>query len=153
MAAMIKNPKDFWAGLMYVGVGAAAILFASELPMGSAVRMGPAYFPSLLGGLLILLGAAALIRSLIVPGEGIGALAWREVLLVVAAVVLFGLLLASAGFIVACLVLVLVVAYASSEFRWRPAILLAAGLTVFSVLIFANLLGVPLPLLGSWFGQ
>lgn len=53
----IKNPKDFWAGLMFIGTGAFFALFAfANYQMGTAVRMGPAYFPFLLGGLLAVLG-------------------------------------------------------------------------------------------------
>ena len=60
----IKSPKDFWAGLMFIGFGMFFALWAvSNYQMGSAVRMGPAYFPALLGGLLAVLGAMVLIES------------------------------------------------------------------------------------------
>jgi hypothetical protein len=139
--------------MMYVGLGVAAIWFSRNLAMGSAMRMGPAYVPNILAGLLILLGAAALCRSLVVPGERLGAFAWREALLVIAAVVLFGLLLAGAGFVVASVSMVMLGAYAGSEFRWRSSILLAVGLAAFSVFVFVYLLSMPLPLVGSWFGE
>lgn len=153
MTSLIKHPKDFWAGLIYVGLGAAAIWFVRTLPMGKAMRMGPAYFPCVLGGLLILLGLASLCRSLIIPGAALERFAWCELFLIVIAVVLFGLLLEGAGFVIASSVLVLTGAYAGKLFRWRTAILLAAGLTIISALVFVTLLSVPLPLLGRWFGQ
>jgi hypothetical protein len=59
----IRNGKDFWAGLMFVGAGLSFMLVAQNYPMGSAVRMGPAYFPTMLGGLLAILGAVVLIRA------------------------------------------------------------------------------------------
>ncbi len=60
----IKSPKDFWAGLMFVGFGLFFALWAIfNYQMGSAVRMGPAYFPALLGGLLTILGAMVLVES------------------------------------------------------------------------------------------
>ena len=55
MKLEIRNNKDFWAGMMFIGIGAAAMFIARDYPFGSALRMGPGYFPSVLGGILILL--------------------------------------------------------------------------------------------------
>ena len=153
MASLIRHPKDFWTGAMYAGLGAAAIFLPRDYGLGSALRMGPAYFPSIIGGLLLLLGGIALIRAFVVPGDKIEPFAWRELLLVLGAVVLFGVLLQGAGLIVSTVILVLLGAYGSVKFRWRSAVPLAVGLAAFSVLVFAKALGVPLPILGSWFGQ
>src|SRR5450759_1350672 len=62
-AMHIKNGKDFWAGLMFVGAGLSFMLVSQNYPMGSAVRMGPAYFPTMLGGLLAVLGAMVFFRA------------------------------------------------------------------------------------------
>jgi hypothetical protein len=62
-AMHIKNGKDFWAGLMFFGAGLSFMLVAQNYPMGSAVRMGPAYFPTMLGGLLAVLGAIIFFRA------------------------------------------------------------------------------------------
>jgi hypothetical protein len=59
----ITNGKDFWSGLMFVGFGLAFVFISRSYPMGSALRMGPAYFPTVLGGLMAVLGAIVLIRS------------------------------------------------------------------------------------------
>ncbi len=149
--AVIRNPKDFWAGLIYLGIGLGAFHLAQDYEMGTAVRMGPGYFPKVLASLLGLIGLIALVRSFLRPGEAIGRLAWRPAFLVLGATVLFGLLVRGAGLALSLFVLVLVSAYASRQFRWRPTLLLALGLTVFSVLVFLKGLGIPLPLLGSWF--
>jgi len=67
----IKNPKDFWAGVMFVGTGAFFLVWAvANYQMGTAVRMGPAYFPVLLGGLLVVLGAIVLMGSFVVGASG-----------------------------------------------------------------------------------
>jgi hypothetical protein len=60
--------------------------------MGSSFRMGPGYFPSVLSGLLILLGAIMTALALRVPHVegGHGRLPWRGILLVVGATLLFG---------------------------------------------------------------
>lgn len=149
----IRNPKDFWAGLIYLVAGLAAVHIAQDYAMGSAVRMGPGYFPKVLGSVLALIGLIALVRSFLRPGEAIGRLAWRETLLVLGATFLFGLLVRGAGLAISLLVLVTVSAYASRQFRWRPTLFLAFGLALFSVLVFIKGLGIPLPLWGSWFAR
>ncbi|MBI2313666.1 MAG: tripartite tricarboxylate transporter TctB family protein [Betaproteobacteria bacterium] len=152
MSSFIRHPKDFWAGVIYAALGIAAVILGRDYPMGSAFKMGPAYFPTVLGGLLALVGVIAVVRSFVKPGEAITPFAWKEVILVLAATVVFGVLLRGAGLVVALIVLVLASAYASVKFRWVPSIALAIGMTVFSILVFVKGLGVPLQILGSWFG-
>ncbi|HVS25707.1 MAG TPA: tripartite tricarboxylate transporter TctB family protein [Burkholderiales bacterium] len=149
---MIRNPKDFWAGVIYTAIGLAAVVIGKDYGMGSATKMGPAYFPTLLGALLALIGLAAIVRSFLRAGESIGVFAYKGIALVTVATVLFGLLVRGAGIVIAIFVLVLMSAYASVKFRWGHSIALAVGLTVFCVLVFIKGLGIPLPMLGSWFG-
>ncbi len=59
----IKDGKDFWAGVMFIGLGLAFVLFSRNYPMGTAVRMGPAYFPTWLGGMMAILGLVCFVRS------------------------------------------------------------------------------------------
>jgi len=69
MAVRIKAPKDFWAGLMFIGIGGFFVIWAlTHYQMGTAVRMGPAYFPAVLGGLLVVLGALVFIESFAMQG-------------------------------------------------------------------------------------
>lgn len=150
--SVIRNPKDFWAGLIYLSMGFTAVYIAQDYSMGSAVRMGPGYFPTVLGVLLALIGLASVLRAFLRPGEAIGRLAWREALIVLGATALFGLLLRGAGLAVSLLTLVVLSAYASQRFRIKSSLLLAIGMTVFSVLVFIKGLGIPLPILGKWFG-
>lgn len=151
MTISVRNPKDFWAGLIYLVIGLAAVYISRDYNMGSAIRMGPAYFPTVLGALLALTGAAAVLRSFWSRGEPVGVFAYKAALLVCGGTVLFAVLLRGAGLIVALAVLVFVSAYASVKFRWSTAVLLAIGLVAFCVLVFVKGLGVPLPLMGSWF--
>lgn len=153
MIALKRNPKDFWAGVLYIAFGLTAILVGRDYGMGSALKMGPAYFPTVLGGLLTLIGLSAVVRAFFRPGERITAFAFKALILVTLATVFFGLLVRGAGLVIALLVLVLVSAYASSKFRWGPSLALAVGLSLFCVLVFVTGLGVPLALLGSWFGE
>jgi hypothetical protein len=148
----IRNPKDFWAGLIYVVLGLAAVYIAQDYEMGTATRMGPGYFPTLLGGFLALIGVVSLVRSFYVPGEPVGTLALKATLLICGATLLFGLMLRGAGMIVSMIVMLLISSYASVRFRLVPAVLLAVGITAFCALVFVRGLGVPMPLVGSWFG-
>lgn len=133
--------------------GASAVLLARDYPFGSTFKMGPGYFPTVLGVLLVLVGLVVTLRGLLQPGTAVGAFAWRQILLVLAATLSFGLLLRGAGLIVAVLILVMVGTYASRFFRWGAAVALAAGMAAFCVLVFVKALGMPIPMLGPWFGQ
>ena len=152
MQGLIRSPKDFWSGAVFVAVGLAAIVFGRDHPMGTAMRMGPAYFPTVLGGLLTLIGLAAVIRSLIRPGEPVGRMALGKLALVTVSIVLFGLLLRPLGLAGAILLLVFVSAYASRRFTWSTALTLAVGLAACCAVVFVKLLGLPIPIFGAWLG-
>jgi len=149
---MRRNPKDFWTGLIYIFFGSSAIFIARDYTMGNAFRMGPAYFPTVLSIILILIGATSLIRSFITPGTPIGAFAFKGLLLVTVSVVFFGFVVRGAGLAFALPLLVIISACASTRFRWRPTLLMAVGLTIFCSLVFIKGLGIPLPIIGPWFG-
>ena len=152
MKSLIRNPREFGAGVIYAAIGIAAIVLGRNYGMGTATKMGPAYFPSLLGALLAAIGMIAIIRSLLVAGKPIEGFTFRGLAMVLAAIVLFGLLARGAGLVVAIFVLVMVSARASVRFRWSHSMALAGGLAAFCTLVFVKGLGIPLPLLGSWFG-
>lgn len=147
-----RNGKDVWSGVLFVSFGLAAILFAYKLPIGTAMRMGPAYFPTVLGGFLVVIGIAVIIRGVLRPGAPVGRFAWGKLALITAAIVLFGLLLRPLGLVVSIVVLVLLSAGASRQFRWLVALALALGLAVFSTIGFGWLLGLPFPILGTCLG-
>src|SRR5262245_49075578 len=132
--------------------GLSAIVIGREYGMGTMLRMGPAYFPTVLGGLLTLIGAISLTRSFLTPGEPVGSLALKPMLFIVVASVLFGFLVRGAGLVVAIPLPMITTAYASIHFRGGATALLAIGMTVFCVLVFIKGLGLPLPIVGSWFG-
>ena len=116
------------------------------------MRMGPGYFPTLLGGLLALIGLSLIIRTFLKPGLAVGRLAYGKVALVTLSNVLFALLLRRLGLAAALILLVVVSAYASRRFRWRAAVPLAVGLAIGSCIIFVWLLGLPIPVRGPWLG-
>ena len=152
MPSFIRHPKDFWTGIIFIFFGLAAVIIGRDYAMGSAARMGPAYFPTMLGGLLACIGLIAVIRSLLRPGDAIGRFAVKELALVLSAVILFSVLLHGAGLVIAVIVLVVLSSCASAQFRRVPVLILAISLAVFSVLVFVKLLGLPMAAFGTWFG-
>jgi hypothetical protein len=142
----IRSPRDFWAGLFFVVIGCAFILMAQNYRLGDMHRMGPAMFPSLVGGLLAALGAVITLRSFVLGGEPVPRLYARPIGFSLLAIVLFGIALRWLGLVAAVAVLVLVGGYAAREVRPLENLALAAGMILFSVAVFVWLLGLPLPL-------
>jgi putative tricarboxylic transport membrane protein len=154
VAALIRGPKDFWTGVIYVVFGGLAFWIARDYGFGTASRMGPGYFPTILGAILVLIGLISLVRSFIVPGEPLGKFALKAGVLILVSTVLFGFLVNRAGLVIALLALVLVSAAASEKFRFEwKAVLGLIVLIAFCALVFVMGLGVPMPLIGTWFGE
>jgi hypothetical protein len=152
MLSFIRDPKDFWAGVIFLIFGLAAVFIGRDYSMGSAGRMGPAYFPSILGGVLTLIGSVSVVRSMIRSGGAVDKFAVREIILIVLAVLLFGLLVRGLGLAIAVILLVMVSGYASVKFKVGPFLAVALGLAVFAVLVFVKALGLPMPMVGAWLG-
>ncbi len=150
MIKLSNNPKEFWAGLIYIGLGVATVWIGRDYPMGTAGRMGAGYFPFLIGSLLAAVGGIALLRSWLVRGEPIGAVALKGVVCITGGIVLFGLLLRPLGLIGALALLLLAGAAASRRFHleWRALAGMAAFIAA-CALVFIIGLGIPMPLLGT----
>jgi hypothetical protein len=142
----IRAPKDFWSGVIFITLGVFFIALATRYRMGDLHRMGPAMFPTMVGGLLAALGAVIAVRSLVFDGPAVAAFAVRPLAFGLLSIVLFGLALQFLGLVIAVAVLVLVSAYASREVRPLQNIALAGVMVAFSVGVFVWLLGLPLPL-------
>lgn len=150
-SGIVRAPKDFWAGAIYVALGLATVLIGLRYSFGSGARMGPGYFPTVLGYMLAVLGSASILRSFIRHGEPIDAWAVKPMLLVVGSTGLFGAILPGAGLVLALLALTLMSAAASQHFGFD--LRAALGLVVLiglCALVFVVGLGVPMPLFGHW---
>jgi hypothetical protein len=144
---------DILAGLIFVAFGLAFAATSLTYELGTPLRMGPGYFPLVLGGILVVLG-------LLIVGKGLvggadtdarpGNVPWRALLLIVAAVLFFGLTVRGLGLVPATAVTVLLTALASYRTGLLAALAIAAGLTVLCVLIFLLALQLRLPLFGPW---
>jgi hypothetical protein len=151
----IKSQKDFWSGLMFMGVGIGFALGALGYSFGSSARPGPAYFPFGLGVLMAILGGSLLFSSLTIEtedGDPIGPWAWKPLLVIVGAVAGFGIVLPKLGMAASLPLLVFISAIAGDEFHWRDAIINAAILTFGSWLIFIKGLGLTIPLWPAFLG-
>lgn len=153
----IKSQQDFFAGLMFMVVGVAFALGAwINYTIGEGARMGPGYFPLVLGILLVGLGGFIIFESLVVEtedGEPIGAFAWKPLGFIIAANLLFGVLLGglpsvglpAMGMIVAIYGLTFVASLAGEEFSFKENIILATVLAIGSYLAFIMLLKLQFP--------
>jgi hypothetical protein len=143
----IKSPKDFWAGLMFLGFGLFFAVWAvTHYQMGSAVRMGPAYFPAVLGGLMAFLGLIIFAGSFVIQGPPVPALNLRPLVLIMAANIAYGYLMKPLGLVLSTAVLVFIAALGGHEFKWKEVTILYIVLIVFSVLVFVKGLTLPFPL-------
>jgi hypothetical protein len=149
----IRNPRDFWAGAIYLALAIVVIWVGRNYQQGTSARMGPGYFPAVLGSILALFGVVSMVRSFIRPGEPIEPMAWKPLVLVLGSVVLFGILLDRLGLLIALPCLIIVSALASRNSRLDVTSVAALiGLVAFCALVFIKGLGVPMPLIGTWLG-
>jgi hypothetical protein len=149
MHAVLRN-KDFWSGVMLIVTGLTAVAIARNYPFGTSLRMGPGYFPTLLGALLLIGGIYLLARGLRSSDTIEGGWSLRAFVIVPLALVLFGYLMDRAGFVPALIVLIVGSAAAGKEFNLVEVLALAVGLTVLSVVVFIWGLGLPYPLLADF---
>lgn len=147
MKIEVRNNKDFWAGMMLIGTGAMAIFIARDYPFGSTTRMGPGYFPSVLGGILVLFGIYIMLMGLRRNEKIQGRWSLRALIVLPLSLVLYGVLMKHAGFIPALAVLIFASAAAGREFKFVEVLLLTLVLTGLSVAVFIWGLGLPYPLI------
>ena len=147
MNARIRSPRDFFAGVIFLLFGLCAVLVGRDYPMGTALRMGAGYFPFVLGALLLILGVVICIQSLVVAGEGLEAIGWRALSLVLLPIGAFAATVDSIGLVAATILMTVVGAAASTESRWREVVVLTIALLGLSVGVFAHGLGLPFQLL------
>lgn len=153
----IHNLKDFAAGLLYILLGLGAMTFIGEGELGTLAQMGPLYFPKIVGACLALTGAAVLVKSLSFRSteadaknaERFTLRAWRPmpVLVILGSAVIFALTLLPCGFLLSAFLTVFASTLAHPSFAWKGSVLLAAGLTALTALIFVYGMGLSVTLL------
>ena len=162
MNIKIKSQQDWWAGWMFVAFGAFFIVFALGTPefldkmigtrliggyqMGSSVRMGPAYFPVVLGGLLAFLGLLVMFDAIVEEGPNVAKFHWRPLLWIGLSSLAFAYLLKPLGLVLASAALVFISAYGGHEFKWKEVTIMSVVLVIFAVLVFVKALSLPFPI-------
>jgi hypothetical protein len=139
----IRNPQDFWAGLMFIGFGLLTVIVARDYPLGSAMRMGPGYFPTWLGSLMIVLGAIVAAMGIRTDGERVTPFAWRPMILLSLSFLLFGYGVDHLGFVPALIAVAFLSSAAGKLFRPVEAAILAVGLAALGVGVFVYGIGLP----------
>jgi hypothetical protein len=156
----LRNPRDFWAGMIFFAVGAAFAIVAvgdpfgifPGYPIGSASRMGPGYFPVVLAIIMAVLGLIISFMSLATDGQPVDKFAVRPLIFILGAVVIFGLLVQKLGIALGIVVLVMVSAYGGHEFKFKEVLITAIILAVSSVLVFVYGLKLPFPIWPEFLG-
>ena len=141
----VKDQRDFWSGILFIAFGCAGLWIGRNYPVGTLVRMGPGFFPLVMCLALVGIGGLVLARSLVVAGEPLERTAVWPQLLILAAIVAFGLLIERIGLAVAVMAVAVVSGIAAQGLRWFELIALALAMSAISVALFVYLLGQPIP--------
>ncbi|WP_075292084.1 tripartite tricarboxylate transporter TctB family protein [Pararhizobium arenae] len=150
MKSLTFDTTNAICGAVFVALGGFFVYECLNLELGTALRMGPGYFPLVLASVLVLLGAIILVQSTRVEGEPMGPIALRGMLFILPAPVFFGLTVRGLGFVPSLFFTALIAAFASQRMKPLMALALAAGITVFSVAVFSYALGLPFERFGPW---
>jgi len=146
----VKSPQDLGAAFVFIAIGAAGLYFGRDLAFGSAGRMGPGYFPTILSGLIFAVGILLGFKSLAADGPPIEPVHIRPLLAILAAILAFGALIERIGLALTTALLTIGAAYARRHVDLKETLLLAAGLALFAVGVFVYGLSQPLP---AWWGR
>jgi hypothetical protein len=146
----VKSPQDLGAGLAFIAIGAAGIIFGRELTYGSAARMGPGYFPTILSYLIIAIGLVIALRGFTLDGPSIQRIPLRPISLVVISILAFGFLIEIIGLALTAIILTFIASAARKEVNWKETAILAVILAVMCVLVFVYGLSQPMP---AWWGR
>jgi len=142
----LSNNRDFIAGLLLALIGVAAVVIARDYPFGTAMWMGPGYFPTVLGAVLALFGSYLIVRGLRFAEAVKGTWGWKPLGLITLSIVLFAATVERLGLIPALVLVLMVSALAARDFRLKEALVLTAVMTAVAVLIFPYALKLPYPL-------
>jgi len=143
MNVRLRDNKDFLAGLLMITIGSVGMYMALDYPFGSALRMGPGYFPRILAGILIAFGLYVGIRGLRTGEKVEGIWGWKPLALITVALWSFGWLMDRVGFIPSLVVLFAITTLAGHEFRLKEVVILATVMILFAWAVFIYGLGLP----------
>jgi ABC-type spermidine/putrescine transport system permease subunit II len=146
----IRSPQDLGAAVVLVAIGLAGAYFGKDLSFGTAGSMGPGYFPIILSWIIVGVGLVLGLTAVTVEGPPIEPIQFRPITVIIAAILVFGILISTAGLAIAAVLLTVLAAYARRDVNLKEAVLLGVGLAVFTVGVFVYGLSQPLP---AWWGR
>ena len=146
----LRNNKDFLAGLLLIVTGALGFYMALDYPFGSALRMGPGYFPRVLSGILIAFGVFILMRSIFSVEKVKGKWGWKPLAFITVSLVVFGFVMNRWGLIPALVAMYFIAAFGGHEFKLLEVAILTVFMSAFAVALFVYGLGLPYQL---WWGS
>lgn len=152
MKSLRLDPTNAICGGIFVAIGIFFAFQSLDLELGTAFRMGPGYFPFLLACALILFGGIIFVQSMRVVSEPVGGIAWRGMLFILAAPILFGITVRGLGFGPSLFICSFVACFASTRMKLPSAVVLSLAVSVFSVAVFSYGLGLPFRIFGPWLG-
>ena len=142
----VRSPQDLGSGILFLVIGAAGLYFGRDLSFGTARSMGPGYFPSVISGLIMLIGLIVGAKSFSIDGPAIERLQLRPILMLIIALAVFGFLIREIGVVLSSFLMMVVAAHARPRVNLIETLIFAAGMTAFVVLVFVYGLNQPMPL-------
>lgn len=148
----IRNHRDFWSGVLFFVTGILFMVLSRQYQLGTAAKMGPGYFPTILGGLMAALGLLIMLPAFAKRGPEvkIDRVDFKAILLVLVAVAVYAATLPKLGFIVSLMLLICISSLASHEFKIKTTLISAVVLLVFSWLVFVKGLELQFPFLPTF---
>jgi hypothetical protein len=146
----IKSPQDVGAAVIFMAIGLAGAYFGRDLAFGTTARMGPGYFPVVLSWTIFAIGVVVGFKGLTIEGPRIEPIQLRPILVIVSAILIFGSLVEQAGLAITAALLTVLAGYARRDTSLLETLLLAAGLALFSVVLFVYGLSQPF---SAWWGR
>lgn len=145
----IRNHRDFWSGVLFVVTGVLFMVLSRQYQLGTAAKMGPGYFPTILGGLMAVLGLMIMAPAFAKKGPEVKVdkMDFKSIVLVLVAVAVYAATLPTLGFIVSIVLLILISSFASHEFNLKTTLLSTVVLLVFSWAVFVKGLELQFPFL------
>jgi hypothetical protein len=148
----IRNHRDFWSGVLFIATGLLFMVLSRQYNLGTAAKMGPGYFPTILGGLMAALGVLIMLPAFAKRGPEVRVdkVDFKSIVLILVAVAVYAATLPKLGFIVSLFLLIMISSLASHEFKLTTSLISSVVLLVFSWLVFVKGLELQFPFLPTF---
>ncbi len=143
----LRNHRDLWAGLMFAVIGIIFMILSKQYSIGTSAKMGPGYFPMVLGGLMTLFGVIITLGAFSGKAEvlKLSPVGWREFILLLASVAVFAIALPRLGMVISVALLILISAVASHEFKLKDTLISIVVLVLLAYGMFVKGLELQFP--------